>query len=768
MRFHARAYAASAGGDFFATGGVVYVEGHRTAWKPGAATSPDSPGPFWGGKDFGVLDDVDRGETGAAFAVELNGPFTVKVPLDAVHQGELFAVHVTLEAEVVNDRDGESAAQALIQDPQHGAGLLSARGLKPRGKPRFPEPGVKLPPAARCPAGPRRHAGKLQLSSSASAVEEASRTAIVLVTRSGGSRGRVSATVSTTGGTARAGHDFASRRTRVTFANRETSARFVEIPIREDHAAESPEKFTVSLSHPRCGALGAQRKAAVTIFDDPAPPPPPPPPAAFTIGGTVDGLQGSGLVLSNVGAQVPVSANGSFTFPGTASVGQGYEVAVKVQPSNPIQVCSVRNGAGRVGGANVTNIAVHCVTPAIASGLDFTFGDGGRVSTPVGGDGQGEGVVIQPGGQIVTAGWRTVGAGIDTDFALTRNNPDGTLDTSFGGGGVATTDLGGPDDQALDAALLADGGIVAVGRTDALGILKTAFGVVRYLPDGTPDPSFGAGGIVTTPFFGKGAVADAVAVQPDGKIVVAGFADQASGFNSDFALARYDSDGTLDASFDGDGIVTTDLRGQDDNITGLVIQPDGKIVAVGTAGEDIALARYTTDGKLDPKFGNGGSKTTDLGFVDVANGVALTASGQILLAGYTIGAKLNNDFLLERYNTNGTLDTTFGADGTVKTDISTGDDFAENLVVDAAGRIILVGESTSPTSPTFTDIALARYHADGTPDTSFATNGILTADFHGLGDIGKDVTIDSQARIIAAGFTASGSGTEFALMRANP
>ena len=376
--------------------------------------------------------------------------------------------------------------------------------------------------------------------------------------------------------------------------------------------------------------------------------------------------------------------------------------------------------------------------------------------------------MIQPGGQIVTAGWRTVGTGIATDFALIRNNPDGTLDSSFGTGGIATTDLGGADDQALDAALLPDGGIVAVGRTDASGILKTAFGVVRYLPDGTPDPSFGAGGIVTTPFFGKGAVADAVAVQPDGKIVVAGFADEASGFNSDFALARYDPDGTLDTSFDGDGIVTTDLGGQDDNITGLMIQPDGRIVVAGTAGEDIALARYTPNGKLDPSFGNGGSRITDLGFVDVANGVALSPGGQILLAGYTIGAKLNNDFLLERYNTDGTLDTTFGTGGTVKTDVSAGDDFAENLVLDAAGRIILVGEATSPTSPTSTDIALARYHADGTPDTSFATDGILTADFQGLGDIGKDVALDSQGRIVAAGSTANGSGTEFALMRANP
>jgi uncharacterized delta-60 repeat protein len=588
----------------------------------------------------------------------------------------------------------------------------------------------------------------------------------VLVTRKGGSRGTTSVTLTTSGGTARSGVDFKRTRTVVRFENGDASPRLVEIPIREDRTIEPSENFKVSLADPRCAMLGKQRSATVTIVDDDQPPPPPPP--TFTIGGTVDGLQGSGLVLSNLGAEEPVSANGSFTFPGSASAGQAYEVNVKTQPSHPTQVCAVQNGAGHVASANVTNIAVHCATPAVPSGLDLTFGDGGRVSTPVGGDGQGEGVVIQSGGQIVTAGWRTVGSGIDSDFALTRNNPDGSLDTGFGSGGIATTDLGGPDDQALDAALLADNGIVAVGRTDASGILKTAFGVVRYLPDGTPDANFGTDGIVTTPFFGKGAVADAVAVQPDGKIVVAGFADEASGFNSDFALARYNADGTLDTSFDGDGIVTTDLSGQDDNVTGVAIQPDGKIVAVGTAGEDIALARYTTDGKLDTNFGNGGFKITDLGFVDVANGVALTPSGQVLIAGYTIGAKLNNDFLLQRYDTDGALDTTFGTGGTVKTDVSTGDDFGENLVVDAAGRIILVGEATSPTSPTLTDIALARYNADGTPDTSFATNGILTADLHGFGDFGKDVTIDSLGRIVAAGYTANGSGTEFALLRANP
>ena len=112
----------------------------------------------------------------------------------------------------------------------------------------------------------------------------------------------------------------------------------------------------------------------MTILDDDQPPPPPPP--AFTIGGTVDGLQGSGLVLSNLGAEVPVSGNGSFTFPGSASDGQPYEVNVKTQPHTPDQVCTVDHDAGHVAGANVSNIAVHCSTPTTPTGLDSTFGSG--------------------------------------------------------------------------------------------------------------------------------------------------------------------------------------------------------------------------------------------------------------------------------------------------------------------------------------------------------------------------------------------------------
>src|SRR5262249_31375950 len=160
------------------------------------------------------------------------------------------------------------------------------------------------------------HAGTLRISDAALGVTEASRSAFILVTRAGGSRGSASVTVRTSGGTAQAGSDFTSTATRVTFADHETSPRLVEIPIREDAAIESPEQFTGSLSHPVCATLGQQRHATVTIFDDDQPPAPPGGSApAFTVGGVVDGLAGGGLVLVDQTTQVNVTGNGSFTFP---------------------------------------------------------------------------------------------------------------------------------------------------------------------------------------------------------------------------------------------------------------------------------------------------------------------------------------------------------------------------------------------------------------------------------------------------------------------
>jgi uncharacterized delta-60 repeat protein len=692
VRFHARAYAESAGGDFYDVGGVAFVKGHTGNWDHWVATSSDSQKPPWTNDDFfNVIECGDLACHVAAGDVQyLHTKRTLKVPLASVREGELFAVHVSLEAETVDDRGRESSALAFIRDPQErGPALLAAHGLTPRGKPKFKEPASASPKPARCPGGAARKAGVLGLSAPQFTASESDGDPLVLVTRTGGSRGSASVTLRARGGTARAGADFRRTEKTVRFADGDATPRLVEIPLREDGQAEPAEAFTVALDHGRCAKLGVDRHAAVTILDDDAPPAPAP------------------------GAPAP-------------------------PPRTP----------------------QPAPTPAPApAGLDHTFGVDGRVSTAVG-DGRGEAVVIQPDGGIVTAGSRGTSSG--RDFALTRHDQSGNLDRSFGTDGVAATDLGGAGDEAYDAALLPDGGIIAVGRTDAAGFTKLDFGVARYRPGGTPDPGF-SGGFVRTDILGGGDQANAVAVQPDGRIVVGGFA--AAGASSDFALVRYNPDGTLDPSFGGDGIVTTDLGTPSDDIRALAIQPDGSIVAAGTADEDVALARYLPDGRLDPGFGQGGTKITDFGSDDVATGVALTARGEILIAGYTLGPRVNRDFALARFTSAGALDAAFGDHGIVKTDVGGGDDFAENLVVDAQGRIVVVGRATSPT---ILDMALVRYEPGGTPDTSFDGDGILTADFHGKGDFGQDVALDSAGRIVAAGYAGSTAGTDLALMRALP
>jgi uncharacterized delta-60 repeat protein len=748
-RFQVHAYPVAGGHDFFNSGGVVFMEGHEHDWNVGAATLPDSRVPFFPDAQFKRETDVDRNGTGrrAHLGILIGHAITLKVPLRSLSGGELFMLHVSLDAQAIDDRGRESAAEAYIRDPQHAGARLSARGLIARAVPTVKEPPIQPRPAARCPAGPRPHAGSLQLSAPAFTVGEGSDTPLVLVTRAGGSRGAASVIVKTSGGSARSGQDFTPTKTLVRFENGDTSPRLVEIPIREDLTAESPESFTVSLANVRCAKLGKQRAATVTILDDDQPPPPPAP--TFTIGGTVDGLQGSGLVLSTVGsAPLPVSANGSFTFPGTASDGQSYEVKVATQPHNPDQVCTVQNGAGQIARANVSNIAVHCALLATPSGLDTTFGSGGRVTTP--GDGDGEAVLIQPDGRIVTVGPRQVPATFHFQFGATRHDAAGNLDPSFGTGGVVTTSLGGNDDKAFDAAMFPDGGFVTVGQADPSGLGNTDFGIVRYTPDGQPEPTFGTGGKLVSDLFGRDDGANAVAVQPDGKIIVAGFATT-SPANFDFALVRYNPDGTLDHSFGGDGIVTTDIGTLHEGITDIALQPDGKITAIGATDQDAVLARYNPDGTLDLTFGNSGTVLGGIGTNEV-NGVAITPAGTILVAGSRGGPTGGLDPIVASYAPNGKLNLGFGQGGVAQADLSGGTDSGDDLVVKPNGDIVVVG---SALSATVTDMALIRFKPDGTLDT------FLTADFTGFGEFGHALAIDSQGRIVAAG-SASG----FALMRA--
>ncbi|MFD9223461.1 hypothetical protein ACFWDI_26440 [Streptomyces sp. NPDC060064] len=281
----------------------------------------------------------------------------------------------------------------------------------------------------------------------------------------------------------------------------------------------------------------------------------------------------------------------------------------------------------------------------------------------------------------------------------------GDLDPTFGTGGKVTTNFGGTDNEARGVAVQADGKIIAVGQSDSGGTID--FALARYNPDGSLDSTFGTGGKVTTDFGGGGDLAFGVVVQADGKIIAAGLDFSGSTF-FDFALARYNTDGSLDTTFGTGGKVTTDFGGSFDVAFGVVVQADGKIVAVGSAGGiAFALARYNTDGSLDSTFGTGGKVTTNFGGGNEARAVALQADGKIIAAGVSTSGTA--DFALARYNTDGSLDSTFGTGGKVTTNFG-GTDEARAVALQADGKIIAAGLDFSGGAFEF---ALARYQDGG-------------------------------------------------------
>lgn len=338
-------------------------------------------------------------------------------------------------------------------------------------------------------------------------------------------------------------------------------------------------------------------------------------------------------------------------------------------------------------------------------------------------------------------------------------DPLDELDPVFGIGGLVTTDFSSAMDEAYAVAIQTDGKIVVAGSTKSLS--NSDFAVARYLDSGELDPSFGTGGKKTIN-IGSSDFANAIAIQTDGKIVVGGVIF--SGFSSsNFALARLEPNGNLDPSFDGDGIVVTHI-GDSEEITALTIQPDGKIVAAGYTGDDFAVLRYHASGSLDGSFSGDGVAITSFGAgsENVAYAVAVQADGKIVAAGYSDAAS-SQDFAIARYNPDGSLDATFSGDGRLTTDFLTlSSDFARAIAIQADGKLLVAGYAEK----TGADFALARYTTDGSLDSTFSGDGRLTTDFGGGADYAFAVQIALNGKIVLAGFSEQGDTLEdFALAR---
>jgi uncharacterized delta-60 repeat protein len=408
----------------------------------------------------------------------------------------------------------------------------------------------------------------------------------------------------------------------------------------------------------------------------------------------------------------PTFGSGGWVFTGFSQFSQDYAMSLVMLP----------DGRALAAGYTIPNLATSYMAAAryLPSGaLDPTFdADGTAFVTfpnPPPGFGSGasaQAALLQPDGRVVLVG--TVGYDFPPEerFALARLNSDGSLDSDFGIAGRVTTPF---PNWGVGAAgvLQPDGRIVVVGNADPLHTPTLA--AARYNANGKLDPAFGTNGQVVLPFPFPFRVRD-VALQPDGKLVIAGRYGPLSPADGDFGLARLMPDGAADPSFGSGGLVTTDFGGSQHGYSVMVL-PDGRLVLAGTRAApeakwfatDVALVRYLPDGSLDTTFGTGGLATAPLATVDAVDEVIRLPNGNLLVAGSAAGQG-TYDFLLARFLPDGVLDPTFGTDGFLRTSFSPkSSEQIHAVAIAGPDRILAAGMSQRPPFPNYAQFALARY-----------------------------------------------------------
>ncbi len=387
--------------------------------------------------------------------------------------------------------------------------------------------------------------------------------------------------------------------------------------------------------------------------------------------------------------------------------------------------------------------------------LDLSFGNAGKVITDVGNIDGASAVAIQSDGKILVAGGSN--NAMNDDFALVRYNTNGTLDNLFGNGGIVITDIDSSE-TAYSMAIQPNGKIILAGK-----IVNHDFALVRYNNDGTLDNSFGNNGKLITDISGSANLQPAIAIQSDGKILLASRVYMFNG--NDIVLIRYNTDGTLDNTFANGGIQTTDIAGNDDGGYSVALQTDGKIVVCGYcvsgANTHVAVIRYNTDGTLDNAFGTGGIQTTACGIVAIGYSVTIQSDGKVVVGGETMSAFPDRDFLLLRYNTNGTLDNTFG-NGGITISLNDSLDSGRSIAIQSDGKILFGGRTKTIDS----DFRLDCYNADGTPDITFGNGGTVVTDISGI-ESGLSIAIQGDGKIVMAGQNNNANMYDFVMARYN-
>lgn len=362
-------------------------------------------------------------------------------------------------------------------------------------------------------------------------------------------------------------------------------------------------------------------------------------------------------------------------------------------------------------------------------------------------------VAIQPDGKIIVGG-AVYSSLTGYNIAIARYNLNGSYDSSFDGDGKQTTFVGSGS-RGFSLVVQNDGKIILAGETSNGS--NNCFAVVRYNLNGSLDPSFNGTGIQTANLYSDFQIRNSMALQSTGKILLGGY--MLNGAYHDFALARLNDDGKMDSTFDKDGILTTDFNSSDDYTGSVIVQSDDKIMLAGYASINpptnsiivYAVSRYTPEGELDNSFAVNGKLMGDYhqgntGF----NATVIQPDGKILVAGHTWNGN-NDDFVVARFNSDGSVDKNFGDNGRQITDFGALEE-AKSILLQGDGKIVLCGNKRDGNNPyNIYQFAAARYNSNGTLDKSFGVDGVSLISPFGRADICNTATLQKDGKIVMAG-----------------
>ncbi len=451
----------------------------------------------------------------------------------------------------------------------------------------------------------------------------------------------------------------------------------------------------------------------------------------YNTDGSLDNSFGSnGILISSIG----LSSDEAYT--------------VAIQDSEKI----IEAGLFNNGGFDETAIGRFNINGTI----DNTFGTNGFVVSSAGNCTDiANSVEVQGDGKIIVGG--SSDNGNNSEFTVLRYDSNGNADKYWGTNGAAITAVGTKSSQVNSVLEESDESIVAVGY--GFTGKNDDFALVKYTPYGIPDNTFGAKGIVTTPIGMNDDIATSAAIQNDGKLLAAGYYLNGNYYNS--VVVRYNTNGTLDNTFGSDGIAALQVGASHNFAQSVAVQSDGKIVIAGYSlsgsNYNFALVRYNTDGSLDDSFGKGGIVITPVETSGFAYSVLILNSKKIIASGYAWNGS-NYGTAFARYNSDGTLDNTFGKNGLVFTQTENANLFAYSSAIQKDGKIIAAGYKEIGSDYQF---VLIRYNPDGSLDKSFGTGGILNTRSGTSVDYGRAAAIQNDGKIIAAGYSSNYAGDNY-------